>query len=196
MNLFKESTEQMLDSPVEITPSATTLLKDITDRDFRALLAAGYSSRDTPRRVATSVVNAIYTGKFYVCILTRDMIEDICKKDCNLEPKKRTLGAKENYPKVLAAMYRIYLIGIFIKGENRKPQVMKVEHRGLLHVMGEDLALERTNSQYELCIDYRNKIEDTNKARKRKNKGRFANSDDESDDETDDESDGTVFCIL
>lgn len=159
MGFFTDVLEELKESPDLITPSTTTLIKKIPHADLRALFRAGYADKNVARRAATSVINAVYTGKKYAFVLSRQTVISICSNDKNLTADKRTMGHHRNYSAVLAVLLKTFQIKVEIEGVGRRPMLLTVENPELRSAMNLDLGEELMRKQIEEGIRFINKID-------------------------------------
>lgn len=168
MNVFLEAAERLMATPDSVTPSTTTLLKEIGHDELRNMLKTGYACSDVGKRGATAVYNAIYTGKKIVFVMSRSIVIEICKNDKNLPRDKRSLGDNKNYPRVLAALQKILKIRTVVEGDRRRPMIMSVVCTELIAVMGLDYTTELRETQMKACMEFIEQI-DANTGRKLQN---------------------------
>lgn len=153
-NIFEDLEAGIVEKPNFVTPSFTTLISQFKDPDLQRALASGYQIDDAAKRAAMSVINAVFTQKLLVFVISKRVVEALIKADANFKKGQRpSLGNKGVYAGMLAFLLRKGF-RVEVEGESFRPSILAVDNQDWINCIAKDLAQDWAVSQYNACLTY------------------------------------------
>jgi hypothetical protein len=153
-NIFEDLEAGFIEKPNFVTPSFTTLVSKFQDANLQRVLISGYETDDASRRAATSVINAVFTQKLLVFVISKRVVEALIKADSNFKKGQRpSLGNKGVYAGMLAFLLRKGF-RVEVEGESFRPTIVAVDNQGWIDYISKELTQDWKVAQYNACLAY------------------------------------------
>lgn len=153
-NIFEDLEAGIVEKPNFVTPSFTTLTSQFKDANLQRALNSGYQVDDAAKRAAMSVINAVFTQKLLVFVISKRVVEALIKADTNFKKgQKPSLGNKGVYAGMLAFLLRKGF-KVEVEGESFRPAILAVDNEDWIKHISKELTQDWKEAQYNACLTY------------------------------------------